>query len=111
MLDLKRIREDPDGVRAALARRDPALAQALEEVLELDHALGGDAISAIRTELADLLLHLAFQLVIAEERQEFTADQVADELEAKMRRRHPHLFQMGQAEPWEAVLARLSRKP
>ncbi|HEY7960920.1 MAG TPA: serine--tRNA ligase [Solirubrobacteraceae bacterium] len=36
MLDLKRIREDPDGVRAALARRDPQLAQAVEEILRLD---------------------------------------------------------------------------
>ena len=78
----------------------------VEEVLELDHALGGNDLTAIKTELADLLLHLAFQLVIAEERQEFTGDQVADELEAKMRRRHPHLFEMGQAEPWERIKRR-----
>jgi seryl-tRNA synthetase len=36
VLDLKRIREDPDGVRAALQRRDPALGQALAEVLATD---------------------------------------------------------------------------
>jgi seryl-tRNA synthetase len=36
LLDLRHIREDPDGVRAALQRRDPALGRALEEVLELD---------------------------------------------------------------------------
>ncbi|MCW3067707.1 MAG: seryl-tRNA synthetase [Solirubrobacterales bacterium] len=36
MLDLKRIREDPQGVSAALARRDPALAAAVEEILERD---------------------------------------------------------------------------
>ncbi len=36
MLDLKRIREDPDGVRAALARRGPALLGAVDEVLERD---------------------------------------------------------------------------
>src|SRR6185312_11501421 len=64
----------------------------VEEVLELDHALGGEDIGAVRTELADLLLHLAFQLVIAEEQRQFTSDEVADELERKMRRRHPHLF-------------------
>ena len=78
----------------------------VEEALELDHALGGDDIGAIRTELADLLLHLAFQLVIAEERREFTSDQVADELEGKMRRRHPHLFALGEAEPWEQIKRR-----
>jgi len=38
VLDLKRIREDPDGVRAALARRGPAAAQALDQVIELDRA-------------------------------------------------------------------------
>jgi nucleoside triphosphate diphosphatase len=78
----------------------------VEEVLELEHALGEGEAGAIRSELSDLLLHLAFQLVIAEERQEFTADQVADELAAKMRRRHPHLFDLGQAEPWERIKRR-----
>ncbi|MGA9284290.1 MAG: serine--tRNA ligase [Solirubrobacteraceae bacterium] len=36
MLDLKLIREDPDRVRAALARRDEGAAAGLERVLELD---------------------------------------------------------------------------
>jgi nucleoside triphosphate diphosphatase len=78
----------------------------VEEVLELDHALGDGAPGPIREELSDLLLHLAFQLVIAEERGEFTADQVAADLEKKMRRRHPHLFDLGDAEPWERIKRR-----
>jgi seryl-tRNA synthetase len=36
VLELKRIREDPDGVRAALARRDPELDSVLAGVLERD---------------------------------------------------------------------------
>ncbi len=36
MLDLKRIREDPDGVRAALVRRGADAAQGLDRVIELD---------------------------------------------------------------------------
>jgi len=36
VLDLKRIREDPDGVRAALARRGEAIAARLDRVVELD---------------------------------------------------------------------------
>ena len=36
MLDLKRIREQPEAVKAALVRRDPALADVLEEVLRRD---------------------------------------------------------------------------
>lgn len=78
----------------------------VEEVLELDHALGAGDVRAIQGELSDLLLHLAFQLVIGEEQREFTPDQVADELEAKMRRRHPHLFQLGEAEAWERIKRR-----
>jgi len=78
----------------------------VEEALELDHALGEGDVAQIRGEVSDLLLHLAFQLVIAEERREFTADQVANELEAKMRRRHPHLFDLGNAEPWEEIKRR-----
>jgi MazG family protein len=78
----------------------------VEEVLELDHALGEGKPEEIRGEVSDLLLHLAFQLVIAEERQEFTADEVADLLDQKMRRRHPHLFELGAAEPWERIKRR-----
>jgi seryl-tRNA synthetase len=36
VLDLKRIRDQPEEVRAALARRDPHLAAAVDRVLELD---------------------------------------------------------------------------
>lgn len=81
----------------------------IEEVLELDDALGEGNPAAIRGELSDLLLHLAFQLVIAEERQEFTPEEVADQLERKMRRRHPHLFELGNAEPWERIKRRERR--
>ena len=38
MLDLKRIREDPDGVRAALARRGEGAVAELEQVIRLDAA-------------------------------------------------------------------------
>jgi len=81
----------------------------IEEVLELDHALGEGQPDQIRGEVSDLLLHLAFQLVLAEELREFTADDVARELEAKMRRRHPHLFDLGDAEPWERIKRRERR--
>jgi MazG family protein len=75
----------------------------VEEVMELDHALGeGDPVM-IRDEVSDLLLHLAWQLVLAKEQQEFTPDDVAGDLERKMKRRHPHLFDLGPREPWERL--------
>jgi seryl-tRNA synthetase len=36
VLDIRLIRGDPDGMRAALARRDPELASAVDRILELD---------------------------------------------------------------------------
>jgi nucleoside triphosphate diphosphatase len=64
----------------------------VEEVLELDQALAGGTPAEVCDELGDLLLHLAFQIVIGEERDEFDAEAVTNALERKMWRRHPHLF-------------------
>ncbi len=83
--------------------RDTLRPYLIEEVHELDHALGAGESSAIRHEVADLLLHLAWQLVLGEELGEFTPDDVAGDLETKMKRRHPHLFELGPREKWEAL--------
>lgn len=64
----------------------------VEEVLELDQAIKGGDPEALRDELGDLLLHLAFQIVIGEERSQFDAETVTRTIEQKMWRRHPHLF-------------------
>lgn len=64
----------------------------VEEVMELDYAIGTDDPDAVRDELGDLLLHLAFQIVIGEERSQFNAEVVTHTLEEKMWRRHPSLF-------------------
>jgi len=78
----------------------------VEEVLELDHALGEGDPSQIRDEVGDLMLHLAWQLVLGEENGEFSADEVADRLVRKMQRRHPHLYELGPKEPWEVLKRR-----
>src|SRR5262249_20041063 len=75
----------------------------VEEVHELDHAIATDDRAAIRREVADLLLHLAWQLVLAEDAGEFNPDDAASDLERKMMRRHPHLFELGPKEPWEVL--------
>jgi len=78
----------------------------IEEVFELDHAVAQGDPAEIREEVSDLLLHLAWQLVLAEERGEFSPDDVAEDLERKMRRRHPHLFDLGPAERWSELKRR-----
>ncbi|MGH7700285.1 MAG: nucleoside triphosphate pyrophosphohydrolase [Gemmatimonadales bacterium] len=84
----------------------------VEEVLELDQAIKGGDPEALRDELGDLLLHLAFQVVIGEERSQFDAETVTKTIEQKMWRRHPHLF-AGAARPdhetWEITKRREPR--
>ncbi len=78
----------------------------VEEALELDQALRDGSPAELRDELGDLLLHLAFQIVIGEERNEFDAGAVTRGLEEKMWRRHPHLFGDSKTpdhEGWERV--------
>jgi MazG family protein len=82
----------------------------VEEVFELDHATSTGDPAAIREEVADLLLHLGWQLVLGEERGEFTADEIATDLETKMKRRHPHLFDLGPQEKWEQLKRKERRK-
>lgn len=78
----------------------------VEETLELDQALRRDDAPRVRDELGDVLLNLAFQIVIAEERGRFDAEGVVRGLEEKMWRRHPQLFGAADATPgWERVKA------
>src|SRR5882672_5991583 len=84
----------------------------VEEALELDQALRSDNPVALRDELGDLLLHVAFQIVIGEERHEFDAESVTHALEQKMWRRHPKLFgdsTTPDPEAWERVKKRERR--
>jgi MazG family protein len=75
----------------------------VEEAHELDQALSSGDPATIREEVSDLLLHLAWQLVLAGELGEFSPDDVASDLEWKMKRRHPHLFDLGPRQPWEQL--------
>src|SRR5213079_834332 len=89
--------------------RDTLRPYLVEEALELDQALRRGEPAELRDELGDLLLHLAFQIVIGEERREFDADAVTRGLEEKMWRRHPHLFGDSPTpdhEGWERVKRR-----
>lgn len=78
----------------------------LEEAHETADAIGDGDEMALRAELGDLLLNVAFQLVLAEERAAFTTGAVADTVIEKMRRRHPHLYGLGEREDWETLKAR-----
>lgn len=78
----------------------------LEESHEVVDAIDAGDDAGLRDELGDLLLNLAFQIVIGEERGAFDRHGVVEGLLEKMRRRHPHLYGRGEAEPWEDIKAR-----
>ena len=70
--------------------------------MELDQAIRVENPDRIKAELGDVLMHLAFQIVLAEEQGLFGAEDVTSAIETKMWRRHPHLFDLGEApETWE----------
>ena len=71
----------------------------------------------LREELGDLLLQVYFHAVIAEEAGEFTIDDVAADITAKMHRRNPHVFGSAPGgspeqvnEAWEAIKATEKRR-
>ena len=78
----------------------------LEEAHEAADAIADGDDPHLKAELGDLLLNVAFQIVLAQEREAFDADDVATTVIDKMRRRHPHLFGLGEKEDWETLKAR-----
>lgn len=78
----------------------------IEEAHELDDAIRSGSAPLMREELGDLLFQVLFHSVIAEERGEFDANDVALALVTKMRARHPHLYGDGAKEPWERMKSR-----
>jgi MazG family protein len=77
----------------------------VEEAHETDDALRTGDDRALREELGDLLLQVLFHGVIAEERGAFTAHDIAAGMVAKMKSRHPHLYDGGAKQSWEAMKA------
>lgn len=77
----------------------------LEEANEVADAIRDGSPPELRKEIGDLLLNLAFQVVLAEEAGLFDAAGVYRVLEEKMVRRHPHLFGDGERREWEELKA------
>jgi XTP/dITP diphosphohydrolase len=64
----------------------------VEESWETLEAIDSGDSDHLREELGDLLLQIGFHAVIAEERGEFTFDEVVQGIVDKLRRRNPHVF-------------------
>ena len=78
----------------------------IEEAYEVDDAIRAGNDRMLREELGDLLLQVLFHSVVAEERGAFDFTDVAEGFLAKMKSRHPHLYEGGEKQSWEGMKAR-----
>ncbi|WP_080147101.1 MazG nucleotide pyrophosphohydrolase domain-containing protein [Marinilactibacillus piezotolerans] len=74
-----------------------------EETEELIQAFENDDIENIIEELGDVLMQILYQTNLAEKTGEFTFEEVLDNINRKLRRRHPHVFDGVKAETVEEV--------
>lgn len=82
----------------------------IEEAYEVADAIERDDMAALRDELGDLLLQVAFHSRMAEQSGHFALQDVIDSITEKMIRRHPHVFGEGARREdghaqWEAIKA------
>jgi len=77
----------------------------LEEAYEAVDAIESNDIAHLREELGDVLLQVVLQSQIASDEGEFTIDDVACDVNAKMIRRHPHVFGDAAAQSANDVLS------
>lgn len=82
---------------------------AIEEAHELCDAVDRGDDDSLRDELGDLLLQVLFHAELASERSAFTISDVVDHLNAKLIRRHPHVFSDGTAATSEEVVTNWAR--
>ena len=64
----------------------------LEEAYEVAESIMDNSSSNLKEELGDLLLHVVFQAVLAEEKDEFSMNDVIVSINKKLIQRHPHVF-------------------
>lgn len=110
----------PDGCPWDRAQNHQTICDCLiEEVAEVLEAIDRKDVANLREELGDLLFHVVLHAQMAAEAKEFTFDEVAEEVNEKMIRRHPHVFGTGQklgsadavVQQWEQIKANEKGKP
>jgi MazG family protein len=87
---VKRLREECPWDR--VQTNDSIKDATIEEVYEVVEAIENKDFDELKKELGDLLLHVVFHSVIAEGENKFKLEEVIDFIQAKLIRRHPHVF-------------------
>ncbi len=71
---------------------DSIKAATIEEAYEVVESIDNKDYVELKKELGDLLFHIVFHSVMAEELNEFKLEEVIDSIREKLIRRHPHVF-------------------
>lgn len=105
LLDVMRQLRAPDGCPWDKEQTHQSLRPyLLEEAAEATDAIAENNPDAMRDELGDVLLQIAFHAVIAEEDKRFNYDSIETSIVNKLIRRHPHVFADTTADTPEEVL-------
>ena len=110
---MKALRDPQSGCPWDIKQTSASIASyTLEETHEALDAIERDDMQNLKEELGDLLFHIVFHARIAEENNFFNFDDVVEGIVAKMKRRHPHVFEAdrsnqmsdeGLSEQWQAL--------
>ena len=71
---------------------DSIKAATIEEAYEVVESIDNNDYDELKKELGDLLLHIVFHSIIAEENEKFKLEDVIESIKEKLIRRHPHVF-------------------
>ena len=110
---MRRLRDPADGCPWDVEQDFSTIAPyTIEEAYEVADAIQRGDMADLKDELGDLLLQVVFHARMAEELGHFGFDDVAEAINAKMIRRHPHVFGQDAADTpdaatvsWEAIKA------
>jgi ATP diphosphatase len=108
---MARLRDPDSGCPWDVAQDFASIAPyTIEEAYEVADAITRQDMAALRDELGDLLLQVAFHARMAEQEKAFNLQDVIDGICAKMVRRHPHVFGDSQTHndvhaQWETIKA------
>ncbi len=115
LLQIMKNLRDPDGGCPWDVEQDfnSVAPYAIEEAYEVNDAIERQNFDDLREELGDLLLQIVFHATMAEEQGRFNFADVVEAINAKMVRRHPHVFERSdgrdavqQTKAWEDIKAK-----
>ena len=101
----KQLRDPKDGCPWDREQDFKSIAScSIEEAYEVADAIEREDYDSLKSELGDLLFQIIFHSKMAEENKLFTLEEVISELNDKLIRRHPHIFDKQQVNTAEESL-------